>query len=94
MMGKAEVKENEVFTGRLPERSQPAFDFFTIAPSDADKIAYCRALFVGGGGDVTIKNLNGELVTFKNLPNAFVLPVMFDCVMATNTTATDLVGLV
>ena len=52
-----------------------------------------RALFVGTGGDVTVEMLNGGTVTFKNLPDATVLPVRAAKVTAVSGAA-DIIGLV
>lgn len=62
------------------------------------------ALFIGSGGDVTVIISGtvgssgsgfptaGEAVTFKNLSNGCFLPVIVDYVLATGTTAADIVA--
>jgi hypothetical protein len=63
------------------------------------------ALFIGSGGDVTVI-LSGvvgssgsglptasEAVTFKNLSNGCFLPVIVDYVLATGTTAADIIAI-
>jgi hypothetical protein len=61
------------------------------------------ALFIGSGGDVTvilggIPGASGgfpassQAVTFKNLSNGCFLPVIVDYVLATGTTAADIVA--
>lgn len=79
-------------------------DFATIAsavtPSNTFSAATKvdgAALFVGTGGDVSVimKNIDGDLsnaVVFKNLPDGSFLPVIVDYVVATGTTATDIVA--
>ena len=47
-------------------------------------------LFIGTAGNVTITSANGETgVLFKNLPSAFILPVLVTAVTA--ATASDLI---
>lgn len=63
------------------------------------------ALFIGSGGDVTVI-LSGvvgssgsglptasEAITFKNLSNGCFLPVIVDYVLATGTTAADIIAI-
>ena len=62
------------------------------------------ALFIGSGGDVTVilagvvgSSGSGlptasEAVTFKNLSNGCFLPVIVDYVLATGTTAADIIA--
>lgn len=56
----------------------------------------CRAIYVGGAGNVAIKTTaNATAVTFTAPPVGTILPVMIDGgqIMATNTTATLLIAL-
>lgn len=65
-----------------------------ITKSDTT-ILNCRAIYVGGAGDVTVKPQSGATaVTFKAPPVGTILPVQIDggMVMAA-TTATLLVAL-
>ena len=65
-----------------------------ITPSDADDLPYtCRSLYVGGAGDVRVRMINGELVTFAGVAASSLLPVAVVRVYATGTTATNIVGL-
>lgn len=63
-----------------------------VTPSDtADN--YFNGLYVGVGGDVSIKGAdNGTQITFKNVPTGALLPVATAKVMSTNTTATNILG--
>lgn len=72
--------------------SDPALDCEEVTPSDSTEIVF-RALYVGSTGDVAITSLNGNVVTFVNVPDGFILPVHGKKVMATNTDAEDIVAL-
>lgn len=66
-----------------------------VTPSDT-VLASCRAIYVGGAGNVTVKTtVNAAPVTFTAPPVGALLPVMLDggYIMATGTTATLLVAL-
>lgn len=78
--------------------------FVAITPSDSTTYAPTdpatggrssfRAIYVGVGGDVALMPAGSTTaVTFKNVPTGTLLPVQPIKVMATNTTATNLVGL-
>jgi len=66
-----------------------------ITPSDSSTITpTLNGLYVGSGGDVALMlEQNSAAVTFSNVPSGSILPLRIKQVMATNTTATYLVGL-
>ena len=75
--------------------SQPAAIFFAVTKSDTDDMPYLvRGLYIGTAGNVIAKDKDGTSVTFKNVPAGAILPIRASRVMATNTTAADIVGLV
>lgn len=54
----------------------------------------CRALFIGGAGDVAVIAVGDtSAVTFAGLAAGSILPVQAKRVMSTNTTATSIVAL-
>ena len=66
-----------------------------ITPSDTTPVT-CRAIYVGGAGNVAIKTTaSATAVTLTAVPVGSILPINIDggYIMATNTTATLLVGL-
>lgn len=63
-----------------------------ITPSDSAAQTY-RAIYVGGAGNVAVQTTGGNTVTFTAPPVGTILPVEVQKVMATNTTATLLIGL-
>ncbi|MEM6467790.1 MAG: hypothetical protein AAF679_15000 [Pseudomonadota bacterium] len=72
----------------------PAKNAGPVTASDSADLAYTsRALFVGTPGDLTVRMAGAtETVQFKNLPIC-ILPIRVDRVMATGTTAGDMVAL-
>ena len=59
-----------------------------------NQMVYDKALYVGVGGDVKLDlNGSGSAIVFKNLASGQLLPLVFDRVYDTGTTATNLVAL-
>lgn len=75
--------------------SSPSLAPFAIVPNDStDLTRIPKALWIGTGGDVAVQGVNNASpVIFRNVPNGFIIPVRARKVMATNTTATDIVAL-
>lgn len=72
-----------------------ALDGFAIAASDIGELTETtRAIYVGSPGDLTIVLKSNAELTFKNVAASTVLPVRAIKVLATGTTASDLLGLV
>ena len=76
--------------------NDPALSAASVTPSDsADLPNYSRMLYVGVGGtgkDVKVTTLNGDIVTFKNVPTG-ILMVQAQKVWSTGTTATEILAL-
>ena len=71
----------------------PAYGVAAVTKSDTTTVG-CRALYVGGAGDVAIVSKEGDAaVTFSSVPAGAILPVYCHKVMSTNTTATNMVAL-
>ncbi len=51
------------------------------------------AIYVGGAGDVAVRTANGTTLTFSGATAGSTIPIRFDRLMSTNTTATLCVGL-
>ena len=60
--------------------------------ADFDALGICRAIYVGGAGDVSIIDVSGETVVFVGVQSGAILPVQTARVN-TATTATSLVAL-
>lgn len=67
---------------------------FSVTPADSDLATPARSLYVGGGGNLRVTTTGGNDVTFSNLPGGVVLPVSVVRVWSTNTTATNIIGLI
>jgi hypothetical protein len=72
-----------------------AMDAVAITPSDTLDIPNgpVRALWIGGAGNVALQSGGGTTVVFVGCGGGTVLPVTASRVMATATTATNIVGL-
>jgi len=78
--------------GNVP--TTPAYDGVAVTPSDSvDLTSYCRAIYVGTGGDVALITRGGTTLTFKNVPSGALLPIRATRIKATGTAATDIIAL-
>jgi hypothetical protein len=66
--------------------------YFAVVPSDTNAQPF-RGLYVGGTGNVTIKNTGGQTATFNAVPVGTTLLVTGQFVMATGTSATLITGI-
>ena len=74
--------------------NSPGKSHFAITTSDSvDFTNSFRAIYVGTAGDVVIVALDGTAVTYKNAVAGSVIPMRGKRVNATNTTASNLVGI-
>jgi hypothetical protein len=69
-----------------------ASEAFAITKADADLAEVPRALWVGTGGDLTLRFGTATSVVIKNVPDGSLLPFRPTQVRAA-TTASDIVGL-
>lgn len=72
--------------------STPWLHAFAITPATTTFTNASRGIFVGTGGNVNLVTAGGETVLFTNVPNGTLLPVVTKGVLATSTTASDIVG--
>ena len=61
-------------------------------PADQDLAHVTRALYVGSGGDLAVRMLDGSSVTLLNVPSGTLLPLRVGRVLPTST-ASGLLGL-
>lgn len=64
-----------------------------ITPSNTVNLANPSVVYIGTTGNIRVLTAQGDDVTFNNVPAGAVLPVQVIRVFATNTTATNLVGI-
>lgn len=82
------------FKNQAPSLTAPASHGEAVTPSDTALLSTpTRALYVGQGGDVSVEMLGGETLTFRNLQGGVFYPLRVVKVLATGTTAADIVGL-
>lgn len=63
-----------------------------VTPSDSTVLTPFYKLYIGGAGAVAITDMRGNVVTFAAVPVGTQLEVRGTKVMATNTTATNIVA--
>lgn len=78
--------------GNFTGSAEDAFAIVTNDTTDLTKNA--RAIYVGVTGNIICILLSGAQVTFNAVPAGSILPVAVKRVLATGTTATNLIGLI
>jgi len=74
--------------------TSPASGAAPITPDDMTELSFTtRAIFVGSGGNVTLRLARGDTVTLMNMQAGVVYPLRVDQVLATGTTAGNLIAL-
>ncbi len=68
-------------------------DFIAVTPGTSLLRESTRGIYVGTSGDLEVVNLKGETVVYANVPDGSLLPIRATKVLATNTTADDIVAL-
>ncbi len=72
--------------------SAPAEKAAAVTASDATVVNF-RSLYVGTGGNLAVTMAGGGDVIFPAVPSGAVMPIRVSKVLATNTTASNIVGL-
>lgn len=75
---------------------QPITPCDATALTKSDTTTYPQpfdAVYVGGAGDVAVRTAVGTTVTFSGAVAGSTIPIRFDRLMSTNTTATLCLGL-
>ena len=82
------------FESILPALESPGEGLLTVTPDDgADLGQVSRALYIGGAGNVAVQMKDGSTGIFANVPGGMMLPVRAVRVLATGTSATNIVAL-
>src|SRR3954469_15266566 len=72
--------------------TSPPEHAIAITPADQDLAHATRALYVGTGGDVAVRLLDGGTVTLANVPSGTLLPLRVIRVLPAST-ASGILGL-
>ena len=66
-----------------------------VTPSDSTDLTYstCRAIYVGGDGDISLVDGNAATIVFSGVTAGSILPVQTARINATGTTATSIIAL-
>jgi len=77
-----------------PNATHPARFALAVTPSDStDMTLSARALYIGGAGNLAVITDGGNTVTFTGISAGSILPVAIARVLATGTTATNILAL-
>lgn len=72
----------------------PAAGAASVTLHDSNELTYyCRALYIGTGGNLKVTTVDGSTVTFVGVPTGTILPVRAKIVFSTGSTASDVVAL-
>ncbi|MEO5620060.1 MAG: hypothetical protein ABIQ85_04005 [Cypionkella sp.] len=72
----------------------PALHATALTPSDSTPLSVAtRAIYVGTAGNLRVEMVSGDVVTLTAVAAGAIYPLRVAQVMATGTTATNLVGL-
>ena len=71
----------------------PCDNAAVVTPSDTTALPQIQQIFVGGAGNVAVTTVGGQVLTFTGVLAGTVLPVRCTKIMATNTTATNMVAM-
>jgi hypothetical protein len=84
---------SDPFGSTSPDLESPAAHAFLITPGSSPLAVYPRGLYIGGAGNINVTMVGGETLVFTGLPAGALLPIRVSHVLATNTTATAIIGL-
>lgn len=85
---------NDTFRSHTRSLTAPSEDAVAILPDDTATLGHAtRAVYVGTAGDLRVRMLGQGEVTFVGLAQGSLLPLRVTQVLATGTSASDIVGL-
>ena len=72
----------------------PVSNWASVTPSDTARLSggRCRAILIGVGGNVAVRNEDGTTTTLVGLVAGGLYPVSTDQILSTGTTATSIVA--
>lgn len=75
-------------------RGEPASRWTDIVPDDDSDLEFLpRAIYIGGDGDIKVRDASGNDEVFVGLTAGTILPIRPHRVLATGTSATSLIAL-
>jgi nitrogen fixation protein len=83
---------NDTFRKHTRSLTSPPEHGAAVVPG-TDLAHVTRALYVGGGGNLAVRLQDGTELTLANMPAGTLLPIRVTRILATGTTATEIVGL-
>lgn len=81
------------FNASAPGALFPAYQLATVTASDSTVLQNVRGLWIGGAGTISVIATNDTAAVSFTVPAGTLLPVFAKKVMATGTTATNIVAL-
>ncbi len=85
---------SDSFSGRSSSQTSPAVDAAAIIPSDGQDLPEpTRAIYVGSGGTLGVQMVSGATVDLTGALSGAIYPLRVRRVLATGTSATDLLAL-
>lgn len=82
------------FSTILDDYAAPPTDFEAVTKHDTNNFSQvCRAIYVGGAGDVAAVALNDSAYVFSAVPAGTYIIGFFKRVNATGTTATNMIAM-
>ncbi|MXU64187.1 spike base protein, RCAP_Rcc01079 family [Oceanomicrobium pacificus] len=84
----------DLFRNHNQNLTAPPQNALAVVPDDATDLPWItRALYVGGGGDLRVRMQDGTDVTLANASAGTQYALRVERVLATGTTATDIVAM-
>lgn len=77
---------------RTADATVAAHGAVAVTPSDATIIPVCRALYIGGTGNINVRMADEQTIVFSAVPVG-IFPIQVDQVLSTSTTATNIIAL-
>lgn len=73
--------------------TSPASDGVAVVPGPAPLAQVSRALWIGGGGDLTVEMADGGVVTLAGVQGGTLVPIRVRTVQSAGTSASGIVAL-
>ena len=81
------------YASRQIKLDDPAWDGEQVTPGTPFAKGPCKRLFVGSGGNLSVRMVGGTVLPFLNVANGTALEVMATEVLTSGTTADNILAL-